>query len=143
MSETKYFYALNANQRIAGIAFEPVDIFAGSVYGVYATNDEKAISALSSVAHVNEITKESYDSHLKKKAPSFAHLKHSNAALSSQAHPPAAPVAVALNDPGMKDKVGIVVEGSESPLANAPVAENLLEPRPIVAPASPGKRKAK
>lgn len=128
MSEPKitYFSCLNANQRIAGVAFEPIDIFAGSVSGVLATTDQALIASLSNIPHVTEITQQEYEDQLKKKAPSFSALKHSNAISSSPGVP-------------LKEIAGVVVEGQSNPTSSAPAAESILEARPIETPASPGR----
>jgi len=120
-----YFYATNTSSRIAGVAFEPVDVFAGSLVGVFATDDPALIAELSKLPHVETIDKERYDAELKKKAPVLRELRHSNKPLS----PPVS----------LKEVVGVVVENQSKP-ATALAADDLLTPRPIEEVQS-GKRK--
>ena len=46
----KYFLAENANRKLLGeVAFEPIDLFAGTVRGVYATKYDTLAAKLASV----------------------------------------------------------------------------------------------
>ena len=110
-----YFHALNANQRIAGVAFEPVDIFAGSISGVFATTDQTTAAALSEVPHVSEITQESSARRISKKNPILERRSR--------------PSNVVSFSPGvpLKEIAGVVVDGPSSPASSAPAVESILQ----------------
>lgn len=126
-SKTAYFSAINANQRIAGVAFEPVGLFAGTVMGVFHTDDPSLIESMSKHLNVTKISDQEYGELLKKKAPAWNDYVNSNRHSSS-------PVA-------LKEIVGVVVESQSNAAPTGVVAENLLEPRPIDTPPPIGRRK--
>jgi len=127
-STVKYFYATNSNQRICGVAFEPVDLFAGTVCGVFQTSDANLISQFAGQKHVEEITQADYEAKLKKKAPTFSEFKHSNKPTSSPA-------------PALKGEGVVVVESPSNTPNAALVTENILEARPLAEPSAPISRR--
>lgn len=122
-----YFHGVNTSQRIAGVAFEPVELFAGTMTGVFSTDDPALTETLTKHTNVTVIDKEKYDALLKKKAPALSELRHSN-------NQPPSPVA-------LKEIVGVVVENPSNAPITGVVAENLLEPRPLETPPPLGRRK--
>lgn len=77
---TKFYLATNANRQIAGVRFESVDVFAGTLIGVFATDNLQLQEALAKEAStgVEEITAEEYEQRLKKKPTTLGELNHSN-----------------------------------------------------------------
>lgn len=79
---TKCYIAHNAGRPIAGQQFEITEIVSGTAVGVFQTDDEALQAALDKVVEckrgVEEMTHEAYDAVVKKKAPSYNSLPHSN-----------------------------------------------------------------
>lgn len=74
----KYFRAYNANRTIAGVRFEIVENFAGTMVGVFATDDQTLAARIAKEKAVQEISAQEYDDYLKKKAPHLREFAHSN-----------------------------------------------------------------
>lgn len=142
---TKFYSAQNSNREIAGVRFEAVEIFAGSMIGVFATSDPKLHEALGSDAvkktGVEEITAADYETMLKKKAVVLTDLRHSNTNT-----PPATPQA-AIKGTG---KV-VVVDGDKvehTPEVSAQTTEDVLKlagvgSEPSASPETPAPKKQK
>lgn len=82
MSETKYYHAQNASRVIAGIVFQIYEIFGGSPFGVYQTQDGDLIKKLDAVvadkkSAVTLITADEYEALLKKKPSRLENFKPS------------------------------------------------------------------
>src|SRR5437899_4111324 len=87
----KFFHAENANRSIQGIIFEPYEIFAGTVLGIYSTEDAKELEILSKLvadksSGVTEINADEFAAFQKKKARSLSDFVPSSPPLSK---PPA------------------------------------------------------
>jgi hypothetical protein len=68
----RYFLAENANRKLLNeVVFEPIDLFAGTVRGVYSTKYDTLAGQLTKEPGVREITEADYSELLKKKSPSL------------------------------------------------------------------------
>lgn len=115
---TKYYRLENANRLIAGIAFEPVEVFAGMLIGVYQADTEEDINKLDGAASdpasgVEELTSEQYLSHLQKKTPSLTRLQ-----ISKEVQP---------EKSAIKDVGAVVVDGQDIPQSDNPEIKTVDE----------------
>lgn len=124
--ETKYFHAENAGRNLAGTRFNIYSQSAGTLWGVYATDVQSEISALSSMSAspssgVTSISKDEYDGCLKKKNTTSDDLPHLN-----KVWPPAAPIkgttaaTVVYDTKPVEDKTEIA--SSDKPLESVDAA---------------------
>ena len=141
----KYYHAENANRSIHGFVFEPYDIFAGTVLGVYATENESEIAALNKVtaektSGVTEITSEEYEQLRKKKARSLIGFAPSKPHLAAPVPLKGAGAAVVENP--IPVPIDETVKTGE-PLASVEEAVRLdkVEPSETAVPAVPKAKK--
>jgi hypothetical protein len=89
----KYLHAENAGAPIEGVRFQPYNIFAGTVVGILATDDEALATSLLKHKNVKEITEAEYNKLSKKKVPSLTASPVSPQSQSQPKAKSAAPVA--------------------------------------------------
>ena len=137
---TKYYHAENAGRPIAGVYFNGYAVSAGTLLGVYATDNAMEINALDAAASsppsgVTAISASEYDSSLKKKQPGLVSSTASKPPL-----PPPLPIkgtgaAVVVSEPAIElnsDNVDDTIEmGSTLESSEQAIKVEEIQGRPI------------
>lgn len=143
----QFYQAQNANRSIGGVVFEPYEVFAGTILGVYATENPGEITTLDALAAdktsgVTKIDEATYDNLCKKKAPNLTEYGRSNHSALRQAETAIKGAgAVLVENPTPAEPE--VTAGAPVESVDAAIVIEKAEPSPTVVEANKPKSKRK
>ena len=140
----KFFETSNATALLAGIQFERYAIVGGSVFGVYATDNQDEIAALESLIGARKgalslITQGDYELCLKKKPRELKNLSDSNAP-TPRGESIKQPTAVVVEHSPIPEIPATVVGAVEDPLVVAQVDPEVIAPVVVETPKRRGRQ---